>query len=336
MGDYHDLYLKTDVLSLADGFEKFISTCLDYYGLDRCHYFNSPRLSWDAMLKMTKIKLDLISDIHMHLFIEKGMRSGISYIAKRHSKANNKYIECYDSSKESIYITYHDANNLYGQAVSQYLPCNGFKGLNQNEISDFCLNSISKNSSIGYILEVDLEYLREFHDLHNDYPLATEKLAISQNMFSKCCLNIANKYGIKIGGVHKSVLNLGNKSKYVVHYRNLQLYLSLGMKLTKVHRILGFKQSDWLKKYIHFNTDIRKNAAISFEKNYFKLMNNSVFGKAMENLRKRINVKLVNNAKDYVRSISKPSFVSQKIFSKNFVAIHEIKPVYVGLINRSM
>ena len=198
------------------------------------------------------------------------------------------------------------------------------------------MNSISKNSSIGYISEVDLEYLSEFHDLHNDYPLATEKLAISQNMFSKYCLNIANKYGIKIGGVNKSVLNLGNKSKYIIHYRNLQLYLSLGMKLTKVHRILGFKQSDWLKKYIHFNTDIRKNAAISFEKNYFKLMNNSVFGKAMENLRKRINVKLVNNAKDYVRSISKPSFVSQKIFSKNFVAIHEIKPVYGGLINRPM
>ena len=146
--------------------------------------------------------------------------------------------------------------------------------------SDFCL--------IGYMLEVDLEYPRELHGLHNDYPLAPEKLEISQNMLSKYCFNIANKYGIKIGGVNKLVPNLGNKSKYVVHYRNLQVYLSLGMKLTKVHRILKFGQSDWLKKYIyiiqikiHFNTDKRKNAANSFEKNYFKLMNNSAFGKTI-------------------------------------------------------
>ena len=109
------------------------------------------------------------------------------------------------------------------------------------------MNSVSENSSIVYILEVDLEYPSELHDLHNDYPLAPEKLEISQNMLSKCRFNITNKYGIKIGGVNKLVQNLGNKSKYVVHYKNLQLYLSLGMKLTKVHRILKFKQSDWLK-----------------------------------------------------------------------------------------
>ena len=131
MDDYHDLYLKTDVLLLADVFEKFINTCLGYYGLDPCHYFSSPGLSWDAMLKMTEMELDLISDIDMHLFIQKGMRDGISYVAKRHSKANNKYM------KESKYITYLDANNLYGWAVIQYLPYSGFKWLNQKEISDF-------------------------------------------------------------------------------------------------------------------------------------------------------------------------------------------------------
>ena len=117
------------------------------------------------MLKMSKIKLDLISDIDMHLFIEKGMRGGISYIAKRHSKANNKYMKYYDSSKESIYITCLDANDLYGWAMSQYLPYSGFKWLNQKEISDFCLNSIIEDSSIGYILEIDLEYPSELHDL---------------------------------------------------------------------------------------------------------------------------------------------------------------------------
>ena len=114
MSDYHDLYLKTDLLLLADVFEKFINRCLDYYGLDPCHYFSSPGFSWDTMLKMTKIQLDLID---MHLFIEKEMRGGISYITKRHSKTNNTHMECYDSSKESIYITYLDANNLYGREM---------------------------------------------------------------------------------------------------------------------------------------------------------------------------------------------------------------------------
>ena len=130
------------------------------------------------MLKMTRIELDLISDIDMHLFIEKGMRGGISYISKRHSEANDKYMECYDSGKESKYITYLDANNLYGWAMNQYLRYSGFKWSNQKEISDFCLNSISENSSIGYILEIDLEYPSELHELHNDYPLAPEKLKI--------------------------------------------------------------------------------------------------------------------------------------------------------------
>ena len=152
------------------------------------------------------------------------MRGGISYIAKRHSKANNKYMECYDSSKESKYITYLDANNLYDWSMSQYLPYSGFKWLNQKEISDFCLNSISENSFIGYMLEVDLQYHSELHDLHDDYSLAPGKLEVSQNMLSKYCFNIANEHGIKIGGVNKLVPNLGNKSKYVVHYRNIQLY----------------------------------------------------------------------------------------------------------------
>ena len=144
MGDYHDLYLKTDVLLLADIFEKFININLNYYGLDPCHYFSSPGLSWDTMLKMTGIELELISDIDMHLFIEKRMTGGTLYIAKRHSKVDNKYMKFYDSGKESKYITYLDANNLYRWAMSQWL--------NKKEINEFCLNCIERNSSIGYIL----------------------------------------------------------------------------------------------------------------------------------------------------------------------------------------
>ena len=160
---------------LAYVFEKLINTCLDYYGLDPCHYFSSLGFSWDAILKMTRIELDLIPDIDMDLFIENRMRGGISYIAKKHNKAKNKYMESYDRSKESTYISRLDANNLYGWAMSQYLSYGRFKWSNQKEISNFCLNSIGKNSSIGYILEVNLKYPSELHNLHNDYLLSPEK-----------------------------------------------------------------------------------------------------------------------------------------------------------------
>ena len=156
-------------------------------------------------------------------------------------------MKCYDSDKESKYIMYLDANNLYGYTMSQYLPYSEFKRLNKKEVNRFDVDSIGENSSIGYILEVDLEYPSELHELHNDYPLAPEKVEPSQNMLSKYCCNIADEYGTKIGGVDKLIPNLDNKSKYVVHYKNLQLCSTLGMKLTKVHRILRFKQSDWLK-----------------------------------------------------------------------------------------
>ena len=206
------------------------------------------------------------------------------------------------------------------------------------------MSSASENSLVGYFLEDDLLYPDELHDLHNDYPLAPEKLEISQNMLSKYYSNIADEYGIKVGGVNKLGPNLRNKSKYIagvnklgpnlrnkskyiVHCRNLQLYLSLGMKLSKIRRIFKFKQSNWLEEYIEFNTDKRKNAISGFERNFFKIMVSSIYGKSMENLRKIINVRLINNAKDYVKYVSKPNFISQKICSKNFVAIHQIKPI---------
>ena len=129
MGEYHNLYLKSGVLLLADVFENFRKTCIQYYKLDPCHYFTSPGLSWDAMLKMTDIKLELMVDIDMYQFIEKGMRGGVSYIANRYGKANNKYMKEYDEKAPSKYIMYLDANNLYGWAMSQALPTGGFKSV---------------------------------------------------------------------------------------------------------------------------------------------------------------------------------------------------------------
>ena len=146
MGDYHDHYLKKDVLLLADVFEKFIDTCLKFYGLDPCYYFRSPGLSWDAMLKMTGVKLEKVSDIHKYLFIEKGLKGGISYIAKRYTKANNKYINDYHRKKPSTFMTDLDMYNLYGWAIRKYLPYGGFKWL--KNVDGFDVMSISKKSSI--------------------------------------------------------------------------------------------------------------------------------------------------------------------------------------------
>ena len=204
------------------------------------------------MLKMTGAKLEKI-DSDMYFFIEKGLRRGVSYIAKRYAKANNNYMNM-TMTLQNFQL---DMNDLYGWAVIKYLPYGGFKWL--KNVDGFDVNSISEKSPIGYILEVDLEYPDELHVLHNDYPLAPEKLAISYDMLSDYCKKIADEYEIKVGDVKKLIPNLGNKTKYVLHYRNLQLYLSLGMKLTKIHRVLKFKQSDWMKEHIDFKTEKWKN-----------------------------------------------------------------------------
>ena len=338
MGEYHDLYLQSDILLLTDVFENFRKTCLEYYKLDPCHYFTSPGLSWDAMLKMTDIKLELMTDVDMFQFIEKGLRGGISYIANRYGKANNKYMKDYKKDKPSKYIMYLDANNLYGWAMSQYLPTGGFKWLKQNKIDNLDLKKYDKENKKGIILEVDLEYPEKLHDLHNDYPLAAEKIKVEKSILSNYCKKIADKYNISTGLVYKLIPTLSKKEKYVLHYRNLQLYIDLGLKLTKIHRVLEFDQSPWLKQYIDYNTEKRKNAKNDFEKDFFKLMNNSVFGKTMENIRKRVDVRLVTDEKKLLKLTSKPTYVSSKIFNENLVAVHKIKetltlnrPAYVGM-----
>ena len=338
IGQYHDLYLGSDVLLLADVFESFRRTCLQYYKLDPCHYFTSPGLSWDAMLKMTKVELELMTDIDMYQFIEKGMRGGISYISHRYGKANNNYMKGYDEKAPSKYLMYLDANNLYGWAMSQHLPTGNFKWMSKKKIDKLDLAKYKDDSKRGLILEVDLEYPKEQHNLHNEYPLAPEKIRVTEDMLSNYCKKIAAKYNISTGLVSKLIPNLRNKEKYVLHYRNLELYINLGLKVTKVHRVLQFDQSNWLKQYIDFNTEKRKNAKNAFEKDFFKLMNNSVFGKTMEDLRKRVDVRLVTSKQKLLKLASKPTFVSSKIFNNNLVAVHKIKetltlnrPAYVGM-----
>ena len=244
----------------------------------------------------------------------------------------------YDEKAPSKYIMYLDANNLYGWAMSQYLPTGGFRWMTQKQIDKINLAKYKEDGEKGLILEVDLEYPEELHDLHNDYPLGPEKVKVTNDMLSEYCKNISEKYNISTGLVYKLIPTLSNKEKYVLHCRNLQLYTYLGLKVTKVHRVLEFNQSPWLKQYFNFNTEKRKNAKNAFEKDFFKLMNNSVFGKMMENIRTRVDVRLVTDEKKLSKYASKPTYVSSKIFNENLVAVHKIKetrtlnrPAYVGM-----
>ncbi|KAL9951227.1 hypothetical protein ACROYT_G043851 [Oculina patagonica] len=337
LGDYHDLYLKSDDLLLSDIFQNFRDICLNYYHLDPAQFYTSPGLSWAACLKMTGVELELLTDPDMYIFIEQGIRGGISMISNRYSKANNPYVAGYDKDQETNFILYVDANNLYGWAMSRSLPVGGFVWLNEDEIADLDVLDIADDSEEGCILEVDLEYPCSLHDRHNDYPLAPERLVVKNDMLSPYCEQLVDELQLKSAQVAKLVPNLNNKTKYVIHYQNLKLYLSLGMKLTNIHRVLRFQQSPWLKSYIDFNTEKRKLAANDFEKDFFKLMNNSVFGKTMENLRKRVNVKLVNNEKQLKKLTASPSFDYFRIFSNELAAVNMKKPtlylnrpIYVG------
>ena len=281
--DYHDLYLKSDVLLLSDVSENFRKTCLHHYNLDPAHYYTSPGLAWDACLKETGQELQLLNDYDMLMMFERGIRGGITHISKRYAEANNKYMKDYNPDEPSTYIQYLDANNLYGWAMSQSLPTHGFKwmkNLTKETVIDIlekANHSMSNLGRKGYIFEVDLEYPHKLWETHNDYPLAPEKMIVN--------------------GVEKLICHFKPRKNYVVHYRNLRQYLEMGMRITSVHRGISFNQSSWMEPYIRKNTDLRETAANSFEKDFFKLMNNSVFGKTIENIRKRQNIILVDPTK---------------------------------------
>ena len=253
--DYHDLYLKSDVLLLADVFENFRKTCLKHYKLDPAHYYTSPGLAWDACLKETGQELELLHEYDMLMMFERGIRGGMTHISKRYSEANNKYMKDFNPEQPSKFIQYLDANNLYGWAMSQSLPTHGFKWMKDltkdkvmdilEKVNDSMINPIKGK---GYIFEVDLEYPKDLWKSHNDYPLAPEKL--------------------KVNGVEKLISHFKPHKNYVIHYRNLRQCLEMGLRITAVHRGIAFNQSPWMAPYIRKNTELRKTAVNSFEKDF--------------------------------------------------------------------
>ncbi|CAH3157887.1 unnamed protein product, partial [Porites evermanni] len=327
LGEYHDLYLFQDIFLLADIFEQFRQVCIENYDLDPAHYYTVPGLAWDAALKFTKVKLETLYDIEMHQFLEKGMRGGISMITHRYAQANNKYLKDYNPEQPSSFNIYQDANNLYGLAMIQSLPVGDFKWMDGKDIQSFNVMSVEDDADIGYFLEVDLKYPNDLHDLHSDYPLAPEKMSISHEMLSPYQQQLKEDLGYKPSKVEKLVPNLWDKVKYVIHYRNLKFYLTQGLKLQKIHRALQFKQQPWLKPYIQHNTQLRAAAANEFEKDFFKLMNNSVFGKTMEDVRKRVNIKLITEPAMFKKHTAKVTYKRSVVFVND----EEKQEYFVGL-----
>ena len=231
LGEYHDLYVQSDTLLLADVFENYRKTCIEVYELDPANFISVPGLAWQACLKKANVKLELLTDYDMLLMVQEGIRGGICHAIHRHAKANNKYIKNYGKNKESSYIQYLDANNLYGWAMSQKVPVNGFKWINDvTRIDEQFIQNYDEDSDKAYTLEVDVKYPKKLHDLHCDLPFLPERMKID-----KC---------------KKLVCNLRNKKKYVVHIRSLKQALNHGLKLKKVHRIIEFNQKAWLIEYI--------------------------------------------------------------------------------------
>ena len=234
---------------------------------------------------------------------------------------------------------YLDANNLYGWAKSKPLPKSGFKWKRVMPTEEDILNK-KENAKNGWILEVDLEYPAELHEEHNSYPLAPEKKVVKKECMSDYQKRLMKDLELKPPDSNKLLLTLEDKKDYVVHYKNLQFYLKQGMKLKRVKRVLEFEQECWMEPYIRMNTEFRKKAKNDFEKNFYKLMNNSVFGKTMENLRNRVDIKIVrSNEKDKIRKlVASPLYSRHVIFTNDLVGIDMRtsrlllnKPVYTGM-----
>ena len=322
LGQYHDLYVQSDTLLLVDVFENFRDMCVKVYELDPAHFLSLPGLAWQACLKKTNIKLELLTDYDMLLMVEEGIRGGICHSIHRYIKANNKYMKNYNKDEESSYIQYVDANNLYGWAMSKKLPVNGFRWLDSDEINEINeelkKTNYNENDNKGYVFEVDVRYPKRLHELHSDLPFLPERMKID-----KC---------------NKLVCNLFNKKKYVIHINSLKQALNHVLKLKKIHRVIEFNKEEWLKPYIDIYTELRKAAKNDFEKDLFKLMNNSVFGKTMGNIRIHRDMKLVTTDKKRSKLVSEPNYHTINLISEDLsiiemkkTKIKMNKPICLGL-----
>lgn len=309
--EYAMLYCRIDTLLLAEVFEKFRSSMMEFSGLDPCHYVSLPGFGWDTMLKITGCSIGLPTDIDQVHFIENSIRGGLSFINTRHKKTSND---------KKLAIRYFDAINLYGLAQTGLLPYDNYRWLEQAEIEKFNVKEAQVNARYGYILEVDLRYPKHLHYEHNDYPLAPEQQTILFSDLSpysqKCYVDSggSNTYSSK-----KLMTTLRDKKNYVIHLANLQLYTELGMVCEKIHKILEFEQRAFIKPFIMKCTEKRRNAKTDFDRSLFKKISNSCYGKTIENVREYMKVKIHTGKKSFLKAVSSPSFKNFSIIDGDVV-----------------
>jgi hypothetical protein len=340
--EFHDLYLKRDVYGLCDVFENYRDLTIKNYGLDPVYYIGVPSLSWSCMLKFTKINLELLTDINKYIFFEKGIRGGLSKSVKRYVKANNKYCNDYDNKKESNYLLYIDANNLYGKIMTMKLPYKNFEWFKDLSLftKEFILNYDIDKSDIGYTLEVDLKINDDKHNYFNDLPLCPEKNKVDYNDLSNYSKDYLNEHKKgKFLSNNKLLCSLYDKKNYVLNIDTLKTALSKGYELLKIHKVIKYNQKNIFKSFVEYNNEMRKNSKNEFEKSYYKLLNNSIYGKTMENVRNRNNIKICNNLNIYKKNVIKNNYKKtiENFGSENFKMIefnkNEVKlnkPIYIG------
>ena len=329
--DYHNLYLKCDTLLLTCVFEEFRQISHQTYGLDCAHHFSASNLAGDAFKRICKdSNVQLLSDRRHLEMVENMMRGGTaSVFHSRFFKANNKECPDFNPDQHSTYGFMIDANNLYGGVMqTEKLPIRNFELIEHIE-DEVIVNQIldmTEDSLIGFILEVDLEYPEELHDDHQDYPLAPTKESVPQDWLSLYQTNLLEQMKNQdiarrsIGKTKKVLQTLHDKSNYTIHYKLLQLFVRLGLKVKKVHRVLKFEQEAWLEPYITLNTTERQQARNKFEEDLYKLLNNCAYGKTCESKRKRMLVRIVRDYHAALREISAFEFKSYKIFGENLAA----------------
>ena len=337
MKDYHDHYLTLDVTLLADVFENFRRTMLSAHGLDCLHFPSLPSMTLQLALKVTDVQLELITDPNIYLMIESGIRGGLSYVSQRHAKANFPGMPDYRPDLPTANLLYLDCNSLYSTCQTYSLPVGGFRFLTERELLDFNVASVSADSETGYFIECDLHYPEHLHDAHNAYPLAPEHVHIDSNMLSDTLRFMMNETGVEHVPCTKLVSNLRDKTRYVTHYRCLQFYLKHGMELTKIHRVVAFTQRAFMLPFIKFCNDGRKNARSDFESSLYKLLANAFYGKTVENVRKRVNVRLISDPDKFVRAVGKASYKRSQIVNTDLALVENqrakitlSKPIAIG------
>lgn len=324
--DYLEVYLVLDTMLLTGLVEAYRSTTHAHFKLDPTHYVSSASLSMDAMLRVTRVKLETLPTTDMYLFVTKSIRGGLCGTATRYAKSNHDLCSDYDESKDNAHIISWDCNNLYGTSLCSKLPTGDFKWLTPREITTFDITQIPENGTRGYFLEVDLKYPQELHELHNDLPLAPEKLDIPSHEWSEYTQRVSNRLKLKhkTSGL-KLMVSLRDKTRYILHHETLRFYMRQGLELKRIRRGISFKQSSFMKSYILLNNRARARSTSPFDNQLYKFYNNAVFGKTLYNVFKQVTIKLTRNERSFQRLAAQPNFQGARTITEDLVSV-EMKP----------